>query len=47
MDPDAKHVRRWVQGKAPVKVMPAVWAIAVPIGLQVSGPSKHILYARK
>eukprot|EP00434_Breviolum_minutum_P002758 symbB.v1.2.002426.t1/scaffold129.1/size311234/15 len=34
-DPDAKHVRRWVKGKAPLSVMPVVWAIAVPIGLQV------------
>ena len=28
-DPDAKHVRRWVKGKAPLSVMPVVWAIAV------------------
>jgi len=37
-DPDAKHVRRWVRpGKfpPPLAVVPVVWAIAVPIGLQV------------
>ena len=37
-DPDAKHVRRWVKpGKfpPPLAVVPVVWAIAVPIGLQV------------
>mmetsp|Transcript_13026 Transcript_13026/g.31049 ORF Transcript_13026/g.31049 Transcript_13026/m.31049 type:complete len:1126 (+) Transcript_13026:81-3458(+) len=38
-DPDAKHVRRWVKpgGKwpPPLAVVPIVWAIAVPIGLQV------------
>ncbi|CAJ1407384.1 unnamed protein product [Effrenium voratum] len=34
-DPDAKHVRRWVQGKWPLRILPVVWAIAVPLGLQV------------
>ncbi|CAE7348890.1 ufaA1 [Symbiodinium natans] len=37
-DPDAKHVRRWVRpGKfpPPLAVVPVLWAIAVPIGLQV------------
>ena len=29
VDPDAKHVRRWVKGEAPLSVMPVVWAIAV------------------
>ncbi|CAK9029835.1 (S)-coclaurine N-methyltransferase (TfCNMT) [Durusdinium trenchii] len=41
-DPDAKHVRRWVKGKAPVEAMPVVWAIAVPIGLQVLYSYRYI-----
>ena len=35
-DPDAKHVRRWVKGNAPLGAMPVVWAIAV-LGLAFCG----------
>lgn len=38
IDPDSKHVRRWVKPKGsppPLVSVPMVWSIAVPIGLQI------------
>eukprot|EP00438_Fugacium_kawagutii_P024381 Skav213357 [mRNA] locus=scaffold317:164304:177477:- [translate_table: standard] len=56
-DPDAKHVRRWVKGNAPLKAMPVVWAIAVlasagsekqrvDIGFQVFNLSNYPLLSK-